>query len=82
MSKFRHVRHVTTQPGFNLVIDWDDGSQSIKRMADMIRHRVAFKALSDPRVFARARVADHGRAVRWTSRIDYCADALWAETKA
>jgi hypothetical protein len=82
MKKFRHIRQVTAQPGYRLELDWEDGSRSVKDMTDLIRHRVAFKALADPRTFAMVRVADKGRAVRWTRDIDYCADALWAESKA
>ena len=36
----------------------------------------------DPSIFAKVRVADHGRALRWPGEINYCADALWVETKA
>ena len=82
MSRFRHIRRVAVQPGYKLLLDWDDGSQSVKDMTDLIRGRVAFMPLADPSIFAKVRVADHGRALRWTRKIDYCADALWIETKA
>jgi Protein of unknown function (DUF2442) len=81
MSNFRHIRRVTAFSNYRLVLDWDDGSRSIKDMADLIQRRAAFKALSDPETFAKVRVADHGRALRWTRGIDYDADALWAESK-
>jgi hypothetical protein len=82
MKRFKRIRKVTVLPGRRLALDWDDGVRSIKDMSDLIQKRAAFKPLADEQVFAKARVADQGRAVRWTRDIDYCADALWVETKA
>jgi hypothetical protein len=80
MTTFRYIRKVTPLEGRVLAIEWADGSRTKKDMSDLIRKRLIFRPLKDARLFTSVRVINDGRAIQWTDDIDYCADALWAET--
>lgn len=63
-----------------VVLQWDDGTESVKDMSALIATRRVFAPLADRALFERVSVVDDGRAIQWTDDIDYCADALWMET--
>ena len=81
MSDFKRIERVSPLNGYILVIEWQDGTRTVKKMRELIEGRAVFQPLSDPTLFAQARVVDSGRVVQWNNEIDYCADALWAETQ-
>jgi len=82
MAQFRYIRKVTPLARRKLAIEWNDGSTSQKDMSDLIRNRAVFRPLTDPGMFAKVTVINNGRAIQWTDEIDYCADALWIETRS
>lgn len=81
MSDFKRIKRVSPLNGYVLVIEWQDGDRTVKKMRELIESRAVFQPLSDPTLFKRAKVVDSGRVVQWNDEIDYCADALWAETQ-
>jgi hypothetical protein len=80
--KLHKIKAVRVLPAAQaVVIEWDNGSQSVKDMSRLIATRKVFAPLKRRKLFERVEVADGGRAIRWSDEIDFCADALWLEAQ-
>jgi hypothetical protein len=63
-----------------ITLRWKNGATTVKDMRRDIARRMVLGALSDPLVFRRVRVLDHGYSIGWPgTAIDFAADALWLE---
>ena len=66
---------------YAIVLIWENGQRFIKNMWPLIRNQKIFAPLEDKSIFQQVSVVDDGRALAWPGDIDYCADALWAESQ-
>jgi len=79
------IASIEPRSGYRLLVRWTSGDQSVADFSGDIGNAPVWKALRDERLFARARVTDHGTAIEWPvpSRpngdpaIDVDADGLW-----
>jgi hypothetical protein len=61
-----------------LTLHWKGGAVTTKDLGRDIASRPLFAPLTDPKLFARARVLDGGYAIGWPrTEIAFAADALW-----
>lgn len=73
------LTEVSVEPGFRLVLTYEDGHQASVDMSDMLEGE-ALAFLKNEQRFARVTIAHRGAAVLWVDdegdEIDFCADAL------
>jgi hypothetical protein len=72
----RPVR-VTPLPGAKVLIVFTDGMEGVIDMSGSVGRGV-FAPLSDPHVFARVYVGDHGQ-IAWSEEMEVCPDAAYRE---
>ena len=61
-----------------LVVGWDKGGESAIDVSSLItKFRVYKPLLRSPKLFAQARIGEHGTDIVWTDAIDMAADTLW-----
>lgn len=72
----RPVR-VTPLPGAKVFIVFTDGTEGVIDMSGSVGRGV-FAPLSDPQIFARVYVGDHGQIV-WSEEMEACPDAAYLE---
>jgi hypothetical protein len=71
------IRQARARPDFTVEIEWDDGSRSVARFADVVGKGVA-KPLADATYFVeKMTVGGGGDWLSWPDEVDFGADSLW-----
>lgn len=70
------IRQASVRPNYKVRLRYSDGKTVVVDFSPLIKKGGVFKALSNPKVFARVSIGDRGRFIEWPGHIDFCADAL------
>jgi len=63
---------------YSVTLTWANGATTVSSLSHLVGKGV-FARLTDPSIFAQARVGPRGRSLEWPGEIEFCSDALWFE---
>jgi len=78
----KRITKASPQPGYRVELTFEDGEVVIADFNSVTRRGGVFVPMANPEFFSQVRVEEGGRVLSWPGDLEFCADALWLETKA
>jgi hypothetical protein len=78
-DRVRTIVSVKANPPATIVLKWSDGTRARIDLAATLASK-EFRALRNPREFAKAAVGEWGHSIEWPSGAELGAEQLWLET--
>jgi Protein of unknown function (DUF2442) len=78
-NELPRIQHVAALGELRLAIAFDDRRVVLVDFSETVSKGGVFERLSDPKFFAKFKLARNGRVLAWPGDLEFCADALHGE---